>query len=120
MFRSGIQSIDSGQYEASRALGIGPLQRLRVIIIPQALSNIFLALGNYALVLVKDSSLVAVISVSEFMRSGEILAAAHFQALLVITIVGDLYFLMRCVLTFAFLFGQQSFLIHGFLVDSFE
>src|SRR3546814_10881861 len=83
MFRSGIQSIDSGQYEASRALGIGPLQRLRVIIIPQALRNIFPALGNYALVLVKDSTLVAVISVPELMRSGEMPAAATFQALLV-------------------------------------
>src|SRR3546814_18538437 len=79
MFRSGIQSIDSGQYEASRALGIGPLQRLRVIIIPQALRNIFPALGNYALVIVKDSSLVAVNSVSELMRTGEMRAEATFH-----------------------------------------
>src|SRR3546814_1489092 len=120
MFRSGIQSIDSGQYEASRALGIGPLQRLRVIIIPQALRNIFPALGNYALVLVKDSSLVAVISVSELMRSGEMLAAATFQALLVYTLVGAIYFLMCSVLSFAFRYGEKALSIPGYWDGSSE
>lgn len=114
LFRGGIQSIDSGQYEASRALGIRTLQRLRVIVIPQALRNIFPALGNYALVLIKDSSLVAVISVSELMRSGEMLAASTFQSLLVYTLVGAIYFLMCSVISYAFRRGEKSLSIPGY------
>ncbi len=54
------------------------------------------ALGNYALVLIKDSSLVAVLSVLELMRAGELLANATFRALPIYTMVGAIYFMM-CV-----------------------
>ena len=114
LFRSGIQSIDTGQYEASRALGIRSLQRLRVVIIPQALRNIFPALGNYALVLVKDTSLVAVISVSELMRSGEMLASATFQSLLVYTLVGAIYFVMCSVISYVFRRGEKILTVPGY------
>ena len=120
LFRSGVQSIDSGQYEASRALGIRSLQRLRVIIIPQALRNIFPALGNYALVLIKDTSLVAVISVSELMRSGEMLASATFQSLLVYTLVGAIYFLMCSVISFVFRRGEKILTVPGYWDGSSE
>lgn len=120
LFRSGIQSIDAGQYEASRALGIRSLQRLRVIIIPQALRNIFPALGNYALVLIKDTSLVAVISVSELMRSGEMLAAATFQSLLVYTLVGAIYFLMCSVISYVFRRGEKILTVPGYWDGSSE
>ena len=81
LFRAGIQSIDFGQREAARSLGLTAPQSLRHIILPQAIRVIFPALGNYALVLVKESSLVAVLSVHELMRAGELLASSTFQTM---------------------------------------
>lgn len=114
LFRGGVQSVDSGQHEASRALGLSTLQRLRVIVIPQAARAIFPALGNYALVLIKDTSLVAVISVSELMRSGEMLAAATFNPLLVYTLVGAIYFVMCSVIAYSFRRGESVLTIPGY------
>ena len=102
MFRSGIQSVDAGQYDAARALGLTKRQRLTRIVFPQAMRTVFPALSNYALVLVKETSLVAVISVYELMRAGEMLAGATFQALTVYTLVGVMYFAMCSVVSYVF------------------
>ncbi|GAB1575442.1 amino acid ABC transporter permease [Bordetella petrii] len=114
LFRSGIQSVDAGQYEAARALGLGKVQRLRNIVLPQALRTIFPALGNYALVLVKETSLVAVISVYELMRAGEMLAGATFQALTVYTLVGIIYFCMCAVLSYLFRRSEKRLTVPGY------
>jgi polar amino acid transport system permease protein len=114
LFRGGVQSVDAGQHEASRALGLSALQRLRVIIIPQAARAIFPALGNYALVLIKETSLVAVISVSELMRSGEMLAASTFKSLLVYTMVGAIYFVMCSVIAYTFRRGETVLTVPGY------
>src|SRR5699024_8709209 len=114
LFRSGIQSIDSGQYEAGRALGINAWNRLWVIIVPQALRNIFPALGNYGLVLIKDTSLVAIISVEELMRSGQVLASSTFQALLVYSLVGVFYLIMSAVISYFFRHGERLLTVPGY------
>ena len=114
LFRSGIQSIDSGQYEAARALALGKWQRLKRIILPQALRTIFPALGNYTLVLIKETSLVAVISVYELMRAGEMLAGATFQPLLIYTMVGIIYFLMCSVLSYGFRRSEHLLNVPGY------
>ncbi len=114
LFRSGIQSVDSGQYEAARALGLGKVQRLRRIVLPQALRTVFPALGNYALVLIKETSLVAVISVYELMRAGEMLAGATFQALTVYTMVGVIYFAMCSVLSYVFRRSEKRLTVPGY------
>lgn len=120
LFRSGIQSIESGQYEAGRSLGISPLQRLKVIILPQAVRNIFPALGNYGLVLIKDTSLVAIISVEELMRSGQMLASSTFQSLLVYSLVGVIYFLISSVISYAFRRGERLLTVPGYWDGSSE
>lgn len=114
LFRSGIQSVDSGQYEAARALGLNRVQRLHRIVLPQALRTVFPALGNYALVLVKETSLVAVISVYELMRAGEMLAGATFQALTVYTLVGIIYFAMCSVLSHVFRRSEKHLSVPGY------
>lgn len=114
LFRGGIQSIDAGQHEAARALGLTKLQRLRKIIIPQAGRTIFPALGNYASVLIKESSLVAVISVHELMRAGEMVAGATFQSMLVYGLVGALYFVMCSVVSWAFRVAERKLSIPGY------
>lgn len=120
LFRSGIQSIESGQYEAGRSLGISPLQRLKVIILPQAVRNIFPALRNYGLVLIKDTSLVAIISVEELMRSGQMLASSTFQSLLVYSLVGVIYFLISSVISYAFRRGERLLTVPGYWDGSSE
>lgn len=114
LFRSGIQSVDSGQYEAARALGLGKFDRLRRIVLPQALRTVFPALGNYALVLIKETSLVAVISVYELMRAGEMLAGATFQALTVYTLVGVIYFALCSVLSWLFRRSEKKLTVPGY------
>jgi len=114
LFRSGIQSVDAGQYEAARALGFSRVHRLRYIVLPQALRTVFPALGNYALVLVKETSLVAVISVYELMRAGEMLAGATFQALKVYTMVGAIYFIMCSVVSYLFRRSEKGLAVPGY------
>lgn len=120
LFRSGIQSVDSGQYEAARALGLSKTQRLKNVVLPQALRTIFPALGNYALVLVKETSLVAVISVYELMRAGEMLAGATFQALTVYTLVGVIYFAMCSVVSWIFRRSEKKLTVPGYWSGSGE
>jgi His/Glu/Gln/Arg/opine family amino acid ABC transporter permease subunit len=114
LFRSGIQSVNAGQYEAARALGLTASQRLQCVVLPQALRTVFPALGNYALVLVKETSLVAVISVYELMRAGEMLAGATFQALTVYTMVGVIYFAMCSVVSYAFRRSERRLTVPGY------
>lgn len=102
LFRAGIQSIDFGQREAARSLGLTAPQSLRHIILPQAIRVIFPALGNYALVLVKESSLVAVLSVRELMRAGELLASSTFQTMKIFTLVGAIYLVISYALSLTF------------------
>lgn len=118
LFRAGIQSVDQGQRQAARSLGMSGMLVFYLVVMPQALRNIFPALGNYALVLVKDSSLVAVISVLELMRAGELLASATFKALEVYTLVGILYLLICFVLSRSFLAAERRLAIPGNLPDA--
>ena len=102
LFRAGIQSIEFGQREAARSLGLTAPQSMRHIILPQAIRVIFPALGNYALVLVKESSLVAVLSVRELMRAGELLASSTFQTMKIFTLVGAIYLVISYALSLTF------------------
>ena len=67
IFRSGIQSVDNGQMEASRSLGLGYVDTMRYVIVPQAIKNVLPALGNEFITLVKESSIISVIGVQELM-----------------------------------------------------
>lgn len=74
IFRSGIQSIDKGQMEAARSLGMTYWQAMRYIILPQAFKICVPPLGNEFIALLKDSSLLATISVLELMTQSNLIA----------------------------------------------
>ncbi len=74
IFRAGIESIDTGQREAARALGLTGSQTMRHVILPQTLRRVLPPLTNEAIALLKDSSLVSVVSLSELMRVGKEIA----------------------------------------------
>lgn len=71
LVRAGIQSIDKGQWEASRAMGFTPLNMMRDIILPQAIRRILPPLANQFITLVKDSTMVSLISIQELVFSAK-------------------------------------------------
>ena len=78
IFRSGIQSIDKGQMEAARSLGMPHSQAMRYVILPQAVKRVIPPLCNEFIALLKDTSLLAVIGVTEIMKTGQIYTSVHF------------------------------------------
>lgn len=72
IFRSGIQSIDRGQMEAARSLGMTHKKAMQYIILPQAVKRVIPPLCNEFIVLLKDTSLLAVIGVTEIMKTGQL------------------------------------------------
>lgn len=79
IFRAGIQSIERGQLEAAKAIGLNRFQSLRLIILPQAIRRVLPPLGNDFISMLKDSSLVSVIGVGEITQLSKKYAAASFR-----------------------------------------
>ena len=77
IFRAGIQSIDKGQFEAARSLGLSYAQTMRFVIIPQAFRRMLPPLGNEAITLLKDSSLVSAIGLAELAYAARTTAGAY-------------------------------------------
>jgi len=72
-YRAGVESVSDRQRDAARALGMGRLKALRLVILPQALIRILGPLGNQLIVLIKDTSLVSAIGVAELTMTGKII-----------------------------------------------
>ena len=94
IFRAGIQSIDDGQMEAGRSLGLSWVQTMRYIIIPQAFKRVIPPLGNEFIALLKDSSLVSVIGFEELTRRGQLVIARTYASLEIWICVALIYLVM--------------------------
>ena len=92
--RAGIQSIDKGQMESARSLGMTYMQAMRYIILPQAFRRIIPPLVNEFIMLIKDSSLLSVIGVIELTRTGQRISGATYNVFHVFTAVAVIYFIM--------------------------
>ncbi|WP_141430541.1 amino acid ABC transporter permease [Bacillus sp. 03113] len=79
IFRAGIQSIDKGQMEAARSLGMNHVQAMRYVILPQSIKRMIPPLGNEFVVLIKDSSLVSAVATPELMYWGRAMGAQYFR-----------------------------------------
>ena len=99
IFRAGIQSIDAGQMEAGRSLGMTWGQTMRYIIVPQAFKRVIPPLGNEFIALLKDSSLVSVIGFEELTRRGQLVIARTYGSLEIWTCVAILYLLMTVTIS---------------------
>ena len=104
IFRSGIMSIDEGQFEAGRSLGFNYVQTMRYIIIPQAFKNVLPALANEFIVLLKETSVACYVAVNDLTRGGEIIRGATYQQLLPLLAVAIIYLLL--VMFFSWLVGK--------------
>jgi polar amino acid transport system permease protein len=94
IFRAGIQSVDKGQIEASKALGLSRFQRFRFIVFPQALKVIFPPLSNDFVAMVKDSSLVSVLGVADITQMAKVYAAGSFRFFETYSIVAYIYLVL--------------------------
>ena len=94
IFRGGVQSIAKGQFEASDALGLSYLDTMRYVIFPQALRRSLPAIGNQLVIMLKMTSLVSVIGVSEVLRRGNELAVTEYRPLEIYTFVAVEYLLL--------------------------
>lgn len=99
VFRSGIQSIESGQSEAGSSLGLTYGQRMRFIILPQAIRNVLPTLGNDFISMVKDSSLVAVLGVQDMTQLTRLYFSSNFLYMQSLTTLATMYLLMVLLLT---------------------
>ena len=99
IFRAGIQSIEKGQIEAARALGLSWFQSFRLIILPQAIRRILPPLGNDFIAMLKESSLVGVLGVGEITQLGRKYASASFLFLQTYNTLAFLYLSMTLMLS---------------------
>lgn len=99
IFRAGIQSVEPGQAEAARALGMNRLQVMALIILPQAIRNILPALGNDLIAMLKDSSLVSVLGVPDLTNQTRLYIASTFRTFESYNIMAFLYLSMTLALS---------------------
>lgn len=101
VFRAGLQSVDKGQIEAAEALGLNRWQRFRHIVFPQALRTIMPPLGNDFVAMVKDSSLVSVLGVTDVTQLGKVTAAGNFRYFETYNVVALVYLTITITLSIA-------------------
>ena len=99
IFRAGIQSVDDGQMEAGRSLGMTWLQTMRYIIVPQAFKRVIPPLGNEFIAMLKDSSLVSVIGFEELTRRGQLIIAKTYGSFEIWMSVAVIYLVMTLTIS---------------------
>lgn len=99
IFRSGIMSIDNGQFEAGRSLGFNYTQTMRYIIMPQAFKNVLPALGNEFIVLLKETSVSGYIALQDLTKGGDIIRSHTYDAFMPLLAVALIYLVMVMIFT---------------------
>ena len=100
IIRSGIMSIDEGQTEAGRSLGLNFTQTMWLIILPQALKNVLPALGNEFIVLLKETSISGYIGLMDLTRGGDIIRSQTYEALFPLLMVAVIYLILVGIMSF--------------------
>jgi ABC-type amino acid transport system permease subunit len=113
IIRAGIQSIDAGQMEAARSLGMSYWQAMRRIILPQTFRRVVPPLTNEGIALLKDSSLVSVIGLTELARTGQELASRYAAPLTVWPVVALLYLALTFPLARASQYLERKWTVAG-------
>ncbi|WP_121664392.1 amino acid ABC transporter permease [Metabacillus litoralis] len=100
IFRGGIQSIDRGQMEAARSLGMNHVQAMRHVILPQAFKRMIPPFGNEFIVLIKESSLAAVVAAPEIMYWGRAMSSQYYRVWEPYLTVAVIYLILTLTLSF--------------------
>ena len=99
IIRAGIMSIDKGQTEAGRSLGLSKSQTMRYIIIPQAAKNIFPAMGNEFITLIKETAIVGYVGLEDVQKAGDLIRSATYEAFMPLIATAIIYFIIIKLLT---------------------
>ena len=99
IIRGGIMSIDKGQFEAGRSLGLSYIQTMIYIILPQAFKNVLPALGNEFIVLLKETSVSGYIALQDLTKGGDIIRSQTYEAFLPLIAVALIYLIMVMILS---------------------
>lgn len=102
IIRAGIQSVDKGQTEAGRSLGLNARQTMVHIVIPQAVKNIFPALCNEFIVLIKETAIVGYVGLVDIQKAGDFIKSATFEAFMPLIGTAIIYYVMIKLLTLFF------------------
>ena len=106
--RGGINSVSRGQSEAARSLGFNRIQTMFIVILPQALRNMFPAIANQSIISLKDTSLLTTIGIGELMYQGTLISAANFKILETLSILGIIYLIIIYTLTMIFNYIEKK------------
>lgn len=98
VFRAGIISVDPGQTEGARSIGLSQGQTLRYIIIPQAIRNTIPPIGNNMIVLLKDTSLVSIIGIAELVHSAQIAISETYSPFEFYLTAAALYYVVNLIM----------------------
>lgn len=101
IFRAGIQSIDRGQYESAKVLGMDYVQTMRRIVLPQVIRRVLPPISNETITLVKDTSLIYVLAMNDLLRTARAIVQRDFSTTPFL-VAGVFYLLMTLVLTWVF------------------
>mgnify|MGYP004463947811 FL=1 len=99
IIRAGILSVDKGQTEAGRSLGLSASQTMIRIVIPQAVKNIFPALCNEFIVLIKETAIVGYVGLMDIQKAGDFIKSATFEAFMPLIGTAIIYYLLVKILT---------------------
>jgi len=113
IFRAGIQSLPKGQMEAALALGMTRSQALRKVILPQTVRVILPPIGNEFIALLKDSSLVSILAVSDLLRRGREFASTSFMYFESYTVVALVYLVMTLFFSRLVALMEEKLRNHG-------
>lgn len=100
IIRSGLQSVDKGQTEAAKSIGMSTAQTLRYIIFPQAIRNAFPSIGNQLIVNIKDSCMLNVLSVTDLFFQSQSIAGSNLLFMETFFVTAILYLILTTVATF--------------------
>ncbi len=111
IFRAGIQSIDRGQYEGARVLGMTYMQTMRRIVLPQVIKRVLPPVSNETITLVKDTSLIYVLAMNDLLRTTRALVQRDFNTTPFI-VAAVFYLLMTLALTWMFQKLEQKYAVY--------
>jgi His/Glu/Gln/Arg/opine family amino acid ABC transporter permease subunit len=101
VFRAGIQAIHRGQVEAALSIGLTPLETMRLIVLPQAFRVALPPIGNYAIALLKDTSVASLIAAPELMLRARDLASSSYLPMHLFLLAALIYFVMSYPISLA-------------------
>lgn len=107
--RAGIESVPRGQMEAARSSGMSYITAMRLIILPQAFRKVLPPMASQFIILIKDSSLVSIISVADLTLAGKNIVGTTFRSLEIWTFIALLYFVMTFIISQVIRFLEKKY-----------